>query len=102
MKRKAQGLPLNVIIIAALALIVLIVLIVIFTGRAGIFTRTLASCKDKGGFCCEGVSLTNFEECNCNVGGTGCAEMTCDGKRFISVGGTDCKDSCCIRIGGEK
>lgn len=39
MDRKAQGLSLNVIIIAALALIVLVVLIMIFTGRIGLFDR---------------------------------------------------------------
>jgi len=37
MKKKGQGLSLDVIIIAALALIVLVVLIVIFTGKAGQF-----------------------------------------------------------------
>jgi len=35
MKKKAQGLSLNVIIVAAIALIVLIVLWAIFTGRMG-------------------------------------------------------------------
>ena len=33
--RKAQGLPLNTIIVAALVLIVLVVLILIFTGQMG-------------------------------------------------------------------
>lgn len=37
--KKAQGLSLNVIIIAALALIVLVVLVVIFTGRTAVFER---------------------------------------------------------------
>ncbi len=35
--KKGQGLSLNTIIIAALALIVLVVLVVVFTGRIGIF-----------------------------------------------------------------
>jgi len=39
MKKKAQGLSLNVIIIAAIALIVLVVLVAIFTGRLGLFGR---------------------------------------------------------------
>ena len=37
MKKKAQGISVNVVIIAAIALIVLVVLIAIFTGRLGIF-----------------------------------------------------------------
>ena len=39
--KKGQGLSLNVIIIAALALIVLVVLAVIFTSRAGVTERQL-------------------------------------------------------------
>ena len=39
MSKKGQGLSLNVIIVAALALIVLVVLIAIFTGRAGVFKK---------------------------------------------------------------
>jgi len=35
--KKAQGLSLNVIVLAALALIVLVVLVVVFTGRTAIF-----------------------------------------------------------------
>lgn len=37
MKKKAQGISINVIIIAAIALIVLVVLVAIFTGRLGKF-----------------------------------------------------------------
>ena len=37
--KKGQGLSLNVIIVAALALIVLVVLVAVFTGRIGIFER---------------------------------------------------------------
>jgi len=38
MKKKGQGLPLNVIIIAVIVLLVLIVIWVIFTGRIGTFS----------------------------------------------------------------
>ena len=37
--KKAQGLPLNVVIVAALVLIVLVVLVVIFSGRTQKFTE---------------------------------------------------------------
>jgi len=43
--KKAQGLSLNVIIIAAVVLIVLIVLWSIFTGRMGVFTKGVVECK---------------------------------------------------------
>lgn len=43
--KKAQGLSLNTIIIAAIVLIVLIVLWAIFTGRMGGFTEEVARCK---------------------------------------------------------
>lgn len=39
--KKAQGLSVNTIIIAAIALIVLVVLIAIFTGRFGLFSKGL-------------------------------------------------------------
>ena len=42
--RKAQGLPITVIIIAALALIVLVVLMIIFTGGIGRFGRQIGTC----------------------------------------------------------
>ena len=44
MNKKAQGLPINVIIIAAIALIVLVVLVAVFTGRFGIFSKSLDEC----------------------------------------------------------
>ena len=39
MKKKAQGLSLTTIIVAAVGLIVLVVLVAVFTGRIGVFTR---------------------------------------------------------------
>ena len=43
--RKAQGLPLNTIIIAALVLIVLVLLVLIFTGRMNIFRKGIETCS---------------------------------------------------------
>lgn len=51
--KKSQGMPVNVIIIAALALIVLVVLVAIFTGRVRIFSQSLESCAAKQGQCYE-------------------------------------------------
>ena len=53
--KKAQGLTLNTIIIAALALLVLVILALIFTGRIQIFGRETASCKNNGGECNTGT-----------------------------------------------
>ena len=50
--KKAQGLSVTTIVIAALAVLVLVVLAVIFTGRAGVFTRVVTvSCEANGGTC---------------------------------------------------
>ena len=50
-REKAQGMPINVINIAALALIVLVILLAIFTGRIKIFSENLQSCPAKQGEC---------------------------------------------------
>ena len=42
--KKAQGLPITTIIIAALALVVLVILFAIFTGRISIFGRGITEC----------------------------------------------------------
>ena len=51
MNKKAQGISINVIIIAAIALIVLVVLVAIFTGRLAIFSKEVA----ETGQDCEGT-----------------------------------------------
>jgi hypothetical protein len=55
MSRKAQGLSMNVIIIAAIALLVLVILAVIFIGRMGTTTRGIDQCK--------GVCVESQEDC---------------------------------------
>lgn len=102
MNKKAQGISLNVIIIAALALIVLLVVVLIFTGRIQIFGSTLASCDSKGGVCEKTVAGGCFEVkdgvyklktpvlagCKCE-----------DGRAMVK--GTDCEKQqlvCCIQL----
>ena len=51
MYKKAQGISMNVIIIAALALLVLVILSVIFMGRMGSWGTDVNSCENKGGKC---------------------------------------------------
>ena len=45
MQKKGQGLPINVIIIAVLALLVLVILALIFTGKIGSTVTQIDECK---------------------------------------------------------
>ena len=78
MKKKAQGISINTIIIAAIALIVLVIIVAIFTGRLGEFSFGVANCEDKGGTCtsynpnqetaasvCEGMNAAPLRGTNC-------------------------------------
>jgi len=49
--RRAQGLPMNVIIIAALALLVLVILAVVFSGKIKQFMQGADDCISKKGEC---------------------------------------------------
>ncbi|MBI5398114.1 hypothetical protein HZB03_01500 [Candidatus Woesearchaeota archaeon] len=44
-QKKAQGMSLNIIIIAAIGLLVLVILAVIFIGRIGTTTKAVDACK---------------------------------------------------------
>ena len=78
--KKAQGMSLNVIIIAVIALLVLVVLIFIFMGKTKIFTRETASCTSRGGECLQ----------SCAPG-------------YLRQSGTDCPEGeiCCIPFEAE-
>ena len=56
MSKKAQGISMNVIIIAAIALLVLVILSVIFIGRMGSFGEETGSCESQAGTCYDGSS----------------------------------------------
>ena len=56
MAKKAQGISMNVIIIAAIALLVLVILSVIFIGRMGSFGEASAACSQQGGTCYDGTT----------------------------------------------
>ncbi|MFC1728424.1 hypothetical protein ACFLZ7_03100 [Nanoarchaeota archaeon] len=74
MRRQAQGLPMNLVIIAAILLIVLVVILFIFTGSTKKFTTGLVDCEAKGGKCKTTTACTGP-----TVGGTACEEkdMVC-------------------------
>ncbi len=58
MIKKAQGMSLNVVVIAALVVLVLVILSVILLGRMGVFTMDLNKCKGEcmQSYCDEGYS----------------------------------------------
>ena len=88
--KKAQGISLRVIIVAAIALIVLIVLVAIFTGKIGSFSDTYSNttsgvaakvCGSQG-YCLEGTGT-------CRAGYT--TEIRDD---WLDCGGT----ICCVEV----
>ncbi len=48
---KGQGISINMIVVAAIALLVLVVLSVVFLGRFGVFAKQSGDCENKGGTC---------------------------------------------------
>ena len=85
---KAQGMPINVIVVAALALIVLVILAVMFAGRTKIFAETLQSCAAKQGQCEEGPLCKNNKVLITN---TNCPETEQDKKEPK-------KTICCVQV----
>lgn len=45
LKKRAQGMSMNIIVVAAIALIILVVLVVIFVGRSSKFTAGISECS---------------------------------------------------------
>ncbi|MFC1800525.1 hypothetical protein ACFLYT_00570 [Nanoarchaeota archaeon] len=89
MKKKAQGISMNVIIIAAIALIVMVVLIAIFTGR-------ISKVQD------EGAAAEDRAKANiCGTVGICASECPDDYEVKDSPVGkwTDCTDTCCVKKG---
>ncbi len=62
--KKAQGISVNVIIIAAIALLVLVVLSVIYIGRMGTWGQKTADCDTNGGNCVDkgGTCATGYQK----------------------------------------
>ena len=64
LSKKGQGVSLTVIIVAAIALVVMIVLIMIFTGRIGIFEKSLGDEADAD---LKGIAVT-YGQCQPSIG----------------------------------
>jgi len=67
--KKAEGLSLSVVVIAAVALVVLVVLILIFSGRIGLFNTGLKECPP-GTTGMTQDQLKDFPDGTCDVEGT--------------------------------
>jgi len=94
MERKAQGLSLNTIIIAAIVLIVLVVLWAIFTGRMGKFTTDLK--QRDAQVPTEEAKFKALAGGSCEVGYILAAQCTAANLGTIcDVGGTDHKCGTC-------
>jgi len=91
MDKKAQGLSMNVIIIAAISLLVLIVLIVLVV-RASNNMGTGTSCRGAGGTCTPGGTDCSYYE-DLNPGETWTRNIAKDGKAGGCVEG----EICCVK-----
>ena len=89
--KKGDGLAVNTIILAALALAVLVVLIIIFTKQAGTTNKGINGCISRGGSCAQETKGVN-----------GQTEVTCPDDRPVTfvVGKEECpgeRNVCCLK-----
>ena len=102
--RRAQGMSINTIIIAALALVVLVILIAVFTGRMGIFGRDLSGVQ-KGGTCGPSSDMKIVQGLDCASLGESWEvvysnfESCQDGQDPISDGCYQAGYICCVNKG---
>lgn len=73
--RKAQGLSLNVIIIAVICIAVLVIILIMLVGKSKVFGSATADCPSKGGSCETGQGMTGSE---CPEGMTKMFGAKCD------------------------
>ncbi len=62
MIKKAQGLSMNTIVIAALALLVLSIISLLFIGRMNVARDDLGDCAGNGGVCVDSFEYRSCEE----------------------------------------
>lgn len=84
--KKAQGISINTIIIAALGLAVLVVLFLIFTGRIGIFSQGVEETQTCTSIC--QASAMSFQ-------GAASADKTCVTGQYVAGKYSDGPNGCC-------
>ena len=88
--KKAQGMTLNVVVVAAIVLLVLVVLVLIFTGKIGNFVGESEKCVTKGGTCIA-------KDTGCNRANL---EAPLNAKCYKADGTTvNTEEVCCIKVG---
>jgi hypothetical protein len=60
--KKADGLSINVIVVATLAILVLVILSVIFMGRMAIFTKNSNDCLRQKGVCMDRTCEAGYSQ----------------------------------------
>ena len=60
--KKAEGLPITIIVVAIMALLVLVIVLVIFTGKIGESNRGFSSCIGDGKGCVKSDSECSSDE----------------------------------------
>lgn len=93
LNRKAQGLSLNIIIMAVIALLVLIVIVFIFTGKTRTFTKGVASCESKGGVC-----VASESACSGPVLGYAPDDVSCDANKDNPPNSAGDNKICCLQF----
>ncbi|MCB9358629.1 hypothetical protein H6503_01735 [Candidatus Woesearchaeota archaeon] len=92
--KKAQGLSLTTVVVAALALLVLIILSVIFVGRMARVSSSSKDCLKQGGTCYsldDGAACPDFGEGLIEHPNAACQRQGADGNQV-----TDDTKICCI------
>jgi len=82
-RRKAQGLSINIIIVAAIGLLVLVILAVVFIGRLGITTKSVNECQ--------GACIQSSDDC------TGQFQKVTRDPCF-DAGGDATDEVCCLSV----
>lgn len=90
MSKKAEGLSLNVIVVAALALLVLVILAIIFVGRIGNFNTESGKCEAYGGSCVRTSCNGDYQrqvgyDCNLDGDDTSNEGQAVDGICCVSI-----------------
>ncbi|MBI2548365.1 hypothetical protein HYW21_03370 [Candidatus Woesearchaeota archaeon] len=110
-QRQGQGLPINYVVMAALALIALIIIVMLMTGKIRFFNKNVEDCETKGGECVAQGSCSGFGQVDltcpkdrvcCTItckALRGTCQSSCDPKTETEVPFVDCdeKKVCCTK-----
>lgn len=95
---KAQGLPITVIIVAALGLLVLVVIAAIFSGQIGKFGRVAGECPGRCAGALQGGELQDGSACQEGVERAISGKYIKPGQVGVSVDKLVYCNECCVSI----